>query len=110
MLLFLILRFEKSSRRSYDYLLINLMLADLFMVVPNFPLAGYNSWHGHWMSNSFGKLSVTFNEKALFLFFRLQFSSVLWLDFRICQYCLINFNKHRQIFGYTQTIECFEIS
>ena len=46
------LRFEKIGPK--DYLLLNLMLTDLIMILPNFPMAVYNSFHGEWMFNQKG--------------------------------------------------------
>jgi hypothetical protein len=40
--------------RTVDYLIVNLMVTDLLMVVPNFPLAAYNSFYGKWMFEQHG--------------------------------------------------------
>ena len=40
--------------KAFDYLIVNLMITDLFMIIPNFPMAAYNSFHGKWMFKQHG--------------------------------------------------------
>ena len=44
----------RGLRRPYDYLVLNLMVSDLMMIVPNFPMTLYNSFYGKWMFNQIG--------------------------------------------------------
>ena len=39
----------RKKIKPYDYLIINLMIGDLLMIIPNFPLAAYNCYYGKWM-------------------------------------------------------------
>jgi hypothetical protein len=34
------------------------MITDLFMIIPNFPMAAYNSFHGKWMFQQHGKCRI----------------------------------------------------
>jgi hypothetical protein len=44
--------------KAFDYLIVNLMITDLFMIIPNFPMAAYNSFHGKWMFQQHGKCRI----------------------------------------------------
>lgn len=48
------LRCEKLSK-PYNFLLVNLMIADLVMILTNLPVAAINSLYGTWM---FGQLGI----------------------------------------------------
>jgi hypothetical protein len=48
-----IFSFSKKIK-AYDYLIINLIIADLVMIIPNLPFAAYNSYFGRWMFGQLG--------------------------------------------------------
>ena len=56
--------------KAFDYLIVNLMITDLFMIIPNFPMAAYNSFHGKWMFKQHGWF---FNYKLSIIEFDLFF-------------------------------------
>ena len=55
-------RYQKS-KKLYHYLLLNLMISDLILIVPTFPLAAINSFYGKWVFNNFGKYSLFYYSK-----------------------------------------------
>ncbi len=47
-----------KKRRSYSYLLINLMISDLVILITNLPIVVYNSIHRKWMFGQQGEYSM----------------------------------------------------
>jgi hypothetical protein len=59
------IHYRSQKIEPSNYLIINLMITDLFMIIPNFPMAAYNSFHGKWMFEQRGYYSLDFNESSL---------------------------------------------